>query len=516
MSPGGIGDCEDFALTKMQMLVDTYGWNPNNLCMVTAFSKNGEYHAMLGVRTRNRGLVVLDVNYDEVMESGRVPYRIDKIALSSDDWRNYTRRLDSVPIEYMTCNAGAFADGDRVVVEFTSQKWAQPKVIGFIENPQSCDLELVNCLGRNGTPEAGEASFLTYYVNTDTWYGGENIPGDYYNGEKWTGDPFYPQYTIRDNFFCSQDSSAVFIFGGIGLYQTLYDADMYLSRADRRDNTVNTWTELQSVPARRSQGQGFMVGGGHYVVSGAENNHTEISGGYEVAKFGAVFTDNYKYSYQANSWTNKTAATYGGHQNKSFVIDGIAFFLLGYGTEVWGPGSHNGDPFPRRYMPASYMPDIVIGYNHASDAWAAYQSQLRGGAGRGATNIFGDGYVGPGVCSGDYRDGDNDTNYVYPGMYEPGHPDYEPPQVLFYGWMSDYIDKYQKASDTWSILMRENDGNEREYTNMTGGFNGASYTGYGVLCNGFKSITPNTATLTTRASLDNLSRGIETESMVGF
>lgn len=51
---------------------------------------------------------------------------------------NQTSSLDSVPVEYMTCNAEAFESGDAVVVEFTDQDWASPKVVGFVHDPQPC------------------------------------------------------------------------------------------------------------------------------------------------------------------------------------------------------------------------------------------------------------------------------------------------------------------------------------------------------------------------------------------
>lgn len=51
--------------------------------------------------------------------------------------------LANVPIQYMTCNSGAFAVGDRVVVEFTGQNFNAPKVIGFESNPKACGPESV-------------------------------------------------------------------------------------------------------------------------------------------------------------------------------------------------------------------------------------------------------------------------------------------------------------------------------------------------------------------------------------
>jgi len=46
--------------------------------------------------------------------------------------------LTAVPIVYMTCNSGAFSIGDRVVVQFQSQDFTKPRVIGFESNPKAC------------------------------------------------------------------------------------------------------------------------------------------------------------------------------------------------------------------------------------------------------------------------------------------------------------------------------------------------------------------------------------------
>lgn len=46
--------------------------------------------------------------------------------------------LKNVRIEYMECNADAFATDDHVIVEFTNFDWTTPKVIGFAEQPKPC------------------------------------------------------------------------------------------------------------------------------------------------------------------------------------------------------------------------------------------------------------------------------------------------------------------------------------------------------------------------------------------
>lgn len=55
---------------------------------------------------------------------------------------NQAAVLSGVPIVYMTCNAGAFVVGDKVVVKFEGQNQTTPKVIGFVSNPRGCYMVL--------------------------------------------------------------------------------------------------------------------------------------------------------------------------------------------------------------------------------------------------------------------------------------------------------------------------------------------------------------------------------------
>lgn len=70
---------------------------------------------------------------------------LDSVTSSAQalDINQTNANLTSVPIEYMDCNGGAFIVGDDVVVEFTDQDWAQPKVIGFREEPRPCQSVIV-------------------------------------------------------------------------------------------------------------------------------------------------------------------------------------------------------------------------------------------------------------------------------------------------------------------------------------------------------------------------------------
>lgn len=46
--------------------------------------------------------------------------------------------ITAAPVQYMTCNAGAFEDGDRVIVKFDGLSFESPSVIGFLDNPREC------------------------------------------------------------------------------------------------------------------------------------------------------------------------------------------------------------------------------------------------------------------------------------------------------------------------------------------------------------------------------------------
>lgn len=67
------GDCEDFALTKREVL-RAAGLPAGALRLATAYTERGEYHTVLTVQTE-RGAVVLDNRFAEVRPLADLPYR---------------------------------------------------------------------------------------------------------------------------------------------------------------------------------------------------------------------------------------------------------------------------------------------------------------------------------------------------------------------------------------------------------------------------------------------------------
>ena len=73
-------------------------------------------------------------------DAGTCTVTLDAIASTIHDLNiNQVSVLHNVPIEYMSCNAAAFENGDSVIVEFDNFLQGSPRVIGFKEQPRPCE-----------------------------------------------------------------------------------------------------------------------------------------------------------------------------------------------------------------------------------------------------------------------------------------------------------------------------------------------------------------------------------------
>lgn len=134
------GDCEDYALSKMALLEDA-GIPAEAMGLAVGKTGSGPTrgsndidHAWAVVFT-DKGMLHLDQAPNK--PSGRQPGTNFRI-LRYSEYDIVARKLVGVPIEYMSCNSGAFLFGDDVLIEFEGQSWNSPKIIGFATGPKLC------------------------------------------------------------------------------------------------------------------------------------------------------------------------------------------------------------------------------------------------------------------------------------------------------------------------------------------------------------------------------------------
>jgi len=154
MSPGGSGDCEDFALTKAKALLDL-GYPASAIHIEIGLTQKGVGHAWLVVQT-DKGDIALDNGYDTPVPTGALSYT-NRRRQTGRNWGEATVILRAVPIYYMGNEDAALFfppsegyGGDRVVVEFIEQKWEQPIVIGFESNPRATNVNFY--IGKTTSP----------------------------------------------------------------------------------------------------------------------------------------------------------------------------------------------------------------------------------------------------------------------------------------------------------------------------------------------------------------------------
>lgn len=139
---GGTGDCEDFALAKYRACLNA-GIPASALKIATGKTTTGTGHAWLEVQT-DKGNVALDLNTQAATFSDELPYSARAVQADGTNWSGNGLLLEDVPVEYMQCNAAAFAEDDRVVVHFKDRDWSRPHVIGFEEKPQQCGVCVIH------------------------------------------------------------------------------------------------------------------------------------------------------------------------------------------------------------------------------------------------------------------------------------------------------------------------------------------------------------------------------------
>lgn len=133
LAPGGVGGLRD-ANDRTGKLVSAMGMSPAGCALAWA---------MLPGWQRWMPTYRVGVIHDIVYERNTCSVTLDEAASAARGLEiNYGDVLTGIRITYMDCHSGAFAEGDRVVVEFPGQTWGdethEPRVIGFESHPKTC------------------------------------------------------------------------------------------------------------------------------------------------------------------------------------------------------------------------------------------------------------------------------------------------------------------------------------------------------------------------------------------
>lgn len=308
MGPGETGDCEDFALTKMQELINK-GFPVKNLQLADVATEKVLNHAVLIIHTTNRGTLVLDNRYENVLEKSAMPYRFIGYQRAGTDWAYFNTQLTGVEINYMNCHAAAFADGDQVVVKFTGQDFAQPKVIGFRGNP-------AGCLG-------GSIFFTSSFI----------YPWDKFYG--WSYDIGLEKFNKTAELLAQPTIYAACGTPNNGqtVNFTAGDIDAYNIEPDERNQSMpinyeytpnlDSWAIKAEMGDKRSHHICFSFSGSIHVFGGQQR-----TGPFSVI----IISKNEKFTPSTNTWAYKadTTATY---HMAEFVLSGMGY-ILGGNTSV--------------------------------------------------------------------------------------------------------------------------------------------------------------------------------------
>lgn len=108
---------------------------------------------------------------------------LDKVKSSQQSLKiNQTDKLTGIAIEYMSCDAVAFENGDSVLVEFAGQEWSGAKVVGFKDNPKPCGFQFRLARG-DGTLISEASGLLEYFRLYDSDGYSQGITTPIYNTE---------------------------------------------------------------------------------------------------------------------------------------------------------------------------------------------------------------------------------------------------------------------------------------------------------------------------------------------
>jgi predicted transglutaminase-like cysteine proteinase len=355
LGDGEAGDCEDFALTKIDELIDA-GWPVGNLQMATCYTETGGYHAVVLIRTANMGNLILDNRFEKVRKQDSLEYRWHMYQRAGSVWGLYSVQLEDVTIEYMNCHAAAFADGDFVIVELEDQDWTKPKVIGFVEDPQGCGADFFYFGGQGLRFKSS-----VYRYDSSSWESLSDMPGP----EPWTQS------------VCAKILLDIYIAGGADWL------DDYSAHSEHVQYSTQTgvYSAVLDMLDAKNVFAAFALTVNYYISGGLRRWWT----GY------GPIDDFEKYVSTTNSWSAMASLSSArwGH---------CAFSILGYGYIFHGRTESIGD------VPTFI--NSLLQFDGSLETWAGKQSTPYGRSYAFGMEILGKGYVTGGLASEKVTDDD--------------------------------------------------------------------------------------------------------------
>lgn len=308
MAAGERGDCEDFALTKLDEIINQGIMPVENLQVLVGATVNRIDHAYLVARTNNRGNIILDNRFNTLLNLDNVPYRTFGYQRYGVTWGLFSTQLENVPMSYMAVGSLAYFDGDNVLVRFNDQKWDQPEVVGL------------------KVPRGGEAqlfSMIPLYV--------DGIPSNqsYLYDHRFNSFEFIDNYpTISNIWLGAIDGDRIvkniFSLGGLGS-QYPY-GNVYFDYNHQYNFNGSYWKFNPPIPHRMRNPAIFCMNTRIHFISGIGRDREN-----EDEPIGDIiyYTTNYEYdqiaeTYITNTspgrnWTDQSENTFSDH---GFIFGG--------------------------------------------------------------------------------------------------------------------------------------------------------------------------------------------------
>jgi predicted transglutaminase-like cysteine proteinase len=414
MSAGEKGDCEDFALTKMQALLD-YGVGVEHLQIATCAVEQGlGWHAVLMIQTQNRGTLVLDNRFDKVLTKETLQnfgYQWDTYQAAGRSWNSFSTKLIGVPIEYMTCHSLVFADDDQVVLKFVDQDWANPKVIGFQTDPESCDPCLWAIFGESWPNPSGATEFniatktgLTSLIEAPSWQAGaswRHAAGFILSGAIYTcGGEF-----VEISEWPTPDFS-------IDL-----TAKKFSPIKGQGEGVMSNISDM--IAPARARAIGFSLDSKGYIVTGTTDRIEAVTDQMFATKA------NHKFDPDTGSWTTKQNINIGRLEASSFADDQYGYVWAGYKNWIY-----HGEGGPRwDYSKPEDALESAERYDPVANSWAYRNNSPQAVFAQTSNELYGKG-IG---CFG----------------YAENFNEYPDPYASTIGWPRQDAQVYNPATNSW-------------------------------------------------------------------